>query len=95
MKSYLGRDNQACSSSIRTESKDREGNKKRGKNRGEKRNTKETQCEETEAEASLPRRRGLDNYSQRQGRLRRRFSLRCLLKTGLTEDEMGFISPFF
>lgn len=59
MKSYLGRDNQACSSSIRTESKDRERNKKkRGrKNRGQKRNTKETQCEETEAEASLPRRR--------------------------------------
>lgn len=54
MKSYLGRDNQACSSSIRTESKDGEGNKERGGNRGEKRNTKETQCEETEAEASLP-----------------------------------------
>ncbi len=41
------------------------------KNRWEKRNTKETQCKKREAEACLYY--GVDNYSQRQGRLGQRF----------------------
>lgn len=49
------------------------------KNRWEKRNTKETQCKKTEAEACFHYR--VDNYSQRQGRLGRWFHQM------LTEDE--------
>lgn len=49
------------------------------KYRWEKRNTKETQCKKTEAEACLYCR--VDNYSQRQGRLGHQFSPK------LPEDE--------
>ena len=64
------------------------------KNRWEKRNTKETQCEKRAAEARFYY--GVDNYSQRQGRLGRRlflffFSANGCLKGGLTEEATRFI----
>lgn len=65
MKSYLRRDNQACSSSIRWNQKTERGTKKQMR----KAKHKETQCKRTEAEACLYYR--VDNYSRRQGRLGR------------------------
>lgn len=61
MKSYLRRDNQACSSSIRWNQKTERGTKKKQMRKAKH---KETQCKKREAEAGYSI--GADNYCQRQ-----------------------------